>query len=69
MAKTQHPTALLYIGAAPEAVSELRQAINDILASGAEQKTLRAALEVLGKGVSVNGTTIHDCIFNSREDR
>lgn len=53
-------------GVSPESVRELREAINDILKSGAEQKTLRAALEALSQGVRVeaNNMRIDSCRFD-----
>ena len=58
-------TAIHIGGTTPEAVRELRSAIHDILQSGAEQKTLRAALEALSNGVrtTVKGAHISDCSF------
>ena len=62
--------SMLHIGGvSPESVKELRAAINDILASGAEQKTLRAALLTLSKGCQVNveNTTVSNCNFRNNE--
>ena len=51
------------IGASKETVEEVHATINDILASGAEQETMRKALDVLGTACNVHGTTISDCTF------
>lgn len=51
----------IYIGARKGAVREYRHAIGEILSSGCEQKTLRAALETLRVGCAVNHTSLNNC--------
>lgn len=51
-------------GATPESIAALSSAVLAVLASGAEQKTLRVALEVLAKGVQApSNTSITGCTF------
>lgn len=56
-------------GPTAEAVEVLGQVVLAVLGSGAEQKTLRMALEVLSKGVSApTNTSISGCTFYNRPD-
>lgn len=54
-----------YFGTAPGSVEALRDAIMDILQSGAEQETLRCALTVLREGATVKDITISNSTFIS----
>jgi hypothetical protein len=51
------------IGVSKETVAELNNAIFNILTSGAEQKTLRKALDVLGRACRIENTMISGCSF------
>ena len=65
--KSEPVTAMLVIGTKREAVAEVRGAINDILQSGAEQETLRAALSALSTTCEVKSATVTNCSFTSGE--
>ena len=58
----------IHIGVNETAVKEARLGISEILKSGAEQKTIRAALHTLRNLCNVNNTTISGCTFGDMHD-
>ena len=59
--KAVRPSVGIHIGTRPETVIETRVAIQSILESEQEQKTLRCALNALGTVCSVNHATVTGC--------
>ena len=56
------------IGVSKKAVKEVSKAINAILSSGAEEKTIRAALTALQGTCQVNHTSLHNCNVSNCHD-
>ncbi len=61
---------MLHIGADEKAVDRVEKAIIEILKAGynyhTDRETMIAALATLKPVTSVNGTTVSDCIFESK---
>lgn len=55
---------MIHIGASRKSVKEARNAINDILESGAEEETKRAALTALSSMTQVTNTSISGCTLS-----
>lgn len=56
---------MVRIGPSKQAIDEARDAILEILNSGAEQQTLRVALEVFRNVCEVKNVTITGCTFKT----
>jgi len=65
----KQPAAMINIGAEREAVAEVRGAIMDILNSGAEQETLRVALDVLKTAANINNVSVTNCTFTTGDKK
>ncbi len=61
MAKGKATNIGISVGASVESVAEARAGIMDILNSGAEQQTLRAALDNFATICNVNNSVITNC--------
>ncbi len=53
----------IHIGVSKKVVKGISKAIIAILSSGAEQKTMRAALATLKESTQVNNSMITNCVF------
>jgi len=56
----------IYVGASKEAVETAKKAILAILATKAEERTKRSALEVLRSVCQATNTTIQNCNFTTK---
>lgn len=63
------PSVGLYIGASPETITTMRDAVLAVINGAAADKVKIVALDALRAGVAVSGTTVSGCTFYPSEGR